>query len=1475
MSKSSRRAILAEEQRALDHIYRCIDEGRKRNEAIARPQWSQNDPESGTTFIHELPRELQDAYADLGPNALVVMRVDIDDPEQPGVETFRIGRRAVTDPRTGERLLVNWAAPRAIAWQLAAAGKPGEIRLRRRLRCNENRTIVQFTDDIKHRGPSRGPTRPGPTASAEPPRENSARPVGAAEKSSPQKPSAARETPKTPVSRRGQSVSSTGSPHAPGSPGSAKASAAAAPEERDSSAIPAVSFLPPVPAAQEHRAGHTGPSAPEVLEEPGDESEENEPTPRDFLLEDMNRARDGRMRDIVETIEREQLLLVADERPGVLIVQGGPGTGKSAVGLHRVTWLVEPDRDSGLKAEDILVVGPNDDFLTYVGEVLPRLGTRGATVLSLGRLWADEASGVDDAPARKVKSDERMADVLRRAVAGTVRLDLLDSGKIPSLVVAYDGLRLRVSREDVAAIVRAAAGADGPFEARRRAAIDNLVDALLTDYRRLRPVSPLPENARRDLERGSAFLKVVRALWPEPAAPRILRQLSASRKALAAAAEGILSEDEQQVLLRPQNRPFTPEDVVLLDELRFLLTREVPRTYKHLIVDEAQDLTPMQARALARRCPSGAMTVLGDLAQATGPHTYPGWERLGRILAGGDGWSVAELTEGYRVPREVMEFAAPLAAFVAPGVTAPTAVRPAGGDALRKIPANPWQLLDTAIDEALKLTGTDGRQSRSIALVVPDDADWMGEVRQRLAKAQETASEHAQAIRILPAALTKGLEFDHVIVLEPASIAEQGPTGLHQLYVALTRCTQTLTVVHTKPLPPELTPAPEPPPAAPETAASTPAAPKAGPAPAKAPVPKPAPPRSRPVCRRFHADGTRCTNPTVQPDGWCRQPGCEGFRTSEPFGPPVARRLPVPYGADWDTRLDLPADRASEIRVSRNARVQFTERHGGSESDAAVEITAMLEVFLTEGRHIRQQDGYWLLDKDGYRLVLSPDVAVITSYRTVHHDRSFAQFAAGVKSRVSRKELPITRPALGQRPGLLPELPASAVDRIDPAALYLGESVASAFDRLLPELSTLDDTRFEERLRARLAADLSERPVAALDAYFLVVGEEISWAVRRDGGTVRFVRENGEAEAKLLPILLTNGGRLPAHLTDPGMIGTRITGTVRFDDSGTALLDTDALPAGQAVLRLRPAATPPQPGSKVTGWVSRQMPTHVLIDLTDHGRLPVSAAMRERYLAALTSLDDAEPASAADRLAELAGMASRCLSHDQADWFTVWELLGRPSPFALKSLRTFAHDARTAHLSGDEAALRAVQDRYLASAWPQLLREAHSALLTAAEPDQRTPGAAAPDLDEPRNQPDEDFTTALIERAKADRADDVHERLRHELMVHLFRAGAAPTDDLPVDILREEDASTVLYEVLGETPTDYTALRDGAVRLLEIKESLGLADCHLFLVLPAEPPASASVARISRLFGVSVFWRSDDGWAGDAVDLALASGSAS
>ncbi|MCX4617846.1 AAA family ATPase [Streptomyces mirabilis] len=738
MSTTTRDEIIAEEQKAVDRAYDCYEKrlAELSGGSIASASASGKDSVANRKDAEDKAAE----YAGLGDASLVVSRVDTRDGPDGKPDTWYVGRRAVSDVETRDTVVVLWTTPLAKKWSKTLPGAPGEMLLRRQLRCTQ-RVVNEYVDEISVAVPS-----PRPTEDEADPQTAATDPTSVVPQLGPMRP---------PV-------------------------------------------LTPSGLARLHR------KKPQPLD--------------DFLLRELQRSRSGSMRDIVETIRRDQMDLVTDSPADILVVQGGPGTGKSAVGLHRVTWLVN---NGHFKAQDILVVGPHERFLEYVGQVLPTLGTRNVNAVQVSRLWDGEIRGTDTPRARLVKSDDRIADVLRRRVEHECRPEAIDEFTTtpsykdakPELAITAGSTTLRIPRSEILALLQEAREGDGSYRERRDHFRSLLVDRLLQELASLAPRRSQGETIRRDLERNRQVGRLIERVWPSPSSREALRSLYDSPELLRTCADGFLDAEEQEALHRPkadktENEPWTLDDHVCLEELRHLITGETPRRYGHIVADEAQDLTPMQARSLRRRIAvNGSMTVLGDLAQATGPHTYTDWDRLGTLLSDHGDWRIAELNTSYRVPAEIMTFVAPLAHTIAPSLPYPQAVREAGAASVRTLPAEPWTLLDDTVAQTTRLVGThDGHTLRSVAVIVPDDSGWLDEINRHLNQTVGLTDEQRAAVSVLAAAQAKGMEYDHVLVVEPATIADRGPAGLRQLYVALTRSTQSLTVLHTSPLPKALAP---------------------------------------------------------------------------------------------------------------------------------------------------------------------------------------------------------------------------------------------------------------------------------------------------------------------------------------------------------------------------------------------------------------------------------------------------------------------------------------------------------------------------------------------------------------------------------------------------------------------------------------------------------------------------------------------
>ncbi|SDQ22456.1 AAA family ATPase [Quadrisphaera sp. DSM 44207] len=599
------------------------------------------------------------------------------------------------------------------------------------------------------------------------------------------------------------------------------------------------------------------------------------------LLAAVTAHRTGRMRDIVATLQAEQDEVVRAPLPGVLVVQGGPGTGKTAVALHRAAYLLYAHRERIARA-GVLVVGPNRAFLRYIDQVLPSLGETGVVMSTVGELHPGvRAVGVERDEAAAVKGDLRMVRVLaasvrqrQRTLAAPVRLDV-------------EG-RTVVLRPSVVAAARSAAR-DGraPHNTARTAFVRRVLGDLVRQLASAQGLrrDEVDAESRRELEaelRASPDVRrEVNLLWMPLTPTGLLADLYARPERLARAAEGVLSPAEAALCARERSAPFTPADVPLLDELAELLgddadaaraqsAREAAAraeqvayargvlemagssgaggllsaealadrwnaggpdltvaeraaadrtwTYGHVVVDEAQELSAMAWRLLARRCPSRSMTVVGDVAQTSSAAGASDWERaLAPVLGPAEGrprpgvdlrrpWRLAQLTVNYRTPRQVMELAG--AVLAAAGVSAPVPrsirdadVPPRAVRAPEAAGAAGWLgAVAAVVRSELDLLGS-GR----MAVVAPDDL--VGPVHRALVAdlpdgAVRRGDDAGDApVTVAAVAEVKGLEFDAVVLAEPAGVLAQSARGANDLYVALTRPTQRLVVVSAAQLP--------------------------------------------------------------------------------------------------------------------------------------------------------------------------------------------------------------------------------------------------------------------------------------------------------------------------------------------------------------------------------------------------------------------------------------------------------------------------------------------------------------------------------------------------------------------------------------------------------------------------------------------------------------------------------------------------
>ncbi|MGI8777065.1 MAG: HelD family protein [Acidimicrobiales bacterium] len=577
------------------------------------------------------------------------------------------------------------------------------------------------------------------------------------------------------------------------------------------------------------------------------------------LLGALERSRTGHMGDIVATIQSEQDEVIRAPLPGILVVEGGPGSGKTAVALHRAAYVLYTHRFP-LERAGVLLVGPNRIFLRYIEDVLPSLGEHTVVFATPSGLRPGTRVGAVDPPATaRVKGDARMVGVVARAVA-QLQQALGEPVEIP-----WGPHRLAVSVHDSARLVSRARRRSSAHN-ERRAALERILVRHLVDQLAARGTH-VADEARSDLQEGlrcePAFVAAVNAMWPALTPEAFLHRFLASPALIERAGRGLLDAGECAALHRPASPrtadvAWTDADVALLDEAAVVLgERPLPRvrtndadddggsyaieralddagafdpqmradlrrrleaeaaevdadvpdlatrTFGHVLVDEAQDLSPMQWRMLARRCPSGSMTIVGDLGQATGPSAPASWDEVVAQLPHRRELRVATLTVNYRTPAEVMDVAARVLAEAAPNIVPPVAVRRAGVDPVFS-QADPDDVVG-AVARAAK-GEVDDVGSGKVGVIAPaglvgDLADAIGP---DLARTGTDIGVLDARVAVLAPEMAKGLEFDAVIVVEPARVVAESPQGLRALYVALTRTTRRLRVISSEPLPPAL-----------------------------------------------------------------------------------------------------------------------------------------------------------------------------------------------------------------------------------------------------------------------------------------------------------------------------------------------------------------------------------------------------------------------------------------------------------------------------------------------------------------------------------------------------------------------------------------------------------------------------------------------------------------------------------------------
>ena len=541
------------------------------------------------------------------------------------------------------------------------------------------------------------------------------------------------------------------------------------------------------------------------------------------LLAALDQNRDGQLRDIVATIQGEQDEIIRDPLKGMLIVQGGPGTGKTVVALHRAAYLLYTHHFP-LEGQGVLVVGPNRLFLRYIEQVLPSLGEAGVYLTVLADLFVDIFDDVrvtlPDLPdSAAVKGNQRMVSVIADAIRDRER-PLRDH-----FLIGFGLARLRISVSESRGIVREARRRYRRHNAGRRYVENEFFSVLAASHHS----QPDPNKVRYRLRRDPRVIAALERMWPVLTPAQLLRDLFGSKALIASAAAEHLPEEEWLTLFRARGElmseyRWSDADVPLLDEAYLGLGPRLDsrrkardpevRTFGHIVVDETQDHTPMALRMISRRSLNGSMTVVGDIAQATAPGSAADWDEvLNYLPARVSEPRVRELTLSYRIPAPNLELANKVLAVAAPELAPPKAVRSVGSPPrVVEVLGQPIAPVQALVERAVSmvLEESEALGGGSVAVIAPGSlievvdealrARGVDYGRARTASRNISGPLHPK-IALVPVQLVKGLELDGTVVIEPATILDEEPQGLRALFVALTRSTKRLAIVHARPLP--------------------------------------------------------------------------------------------------------------------------------------------------------------------------------------------------------------------------------------------------------------------------------------------------------------------------------------------------------------------------------------------------------------------------------------------------------------------------------------------------------------------------------------------------------------------------------------------------------------------------------------------------------------------------------------------------
>jgi DNA helicase IV len=514
----------------------------------------------------------------------------------------------------------------------------------------------------------------------------------------------------------------------------------------------------------------------------------NEADVSDAVLDELEKGSSGSLKEIIKTIHASQYDIISSKRGGLHVIQGAPGTGKTVVGVHRASWLLFPGNDEQLKADKVLILGPNAAFIRYIENLVPSLGEDKISHKDLSKLGPNISITVNESlEIAKLKGSSRMKKLLIKAVKDRLRIPEEDvnftvPGKNQNINISFESINQRINE------LRTEKHNYMSGRSAFRIWLLNEINDILQGGKGIRKL----------VSRNSVFIKesdvdsLTEKIWPSMSAVNLIRDLYGSQARLLSAAKDSDFLVNELVMLEKksinQNDGWSISDIALIDYVDTLLNGQ-KEIYDYIIVDEAQDLTPMQIESIKKRSSNGDILLMGDLAQATGVWLYSSWQQLADLL--GEPISrFDELEFGYRVPKQIFKYAAKVLSYIDPKIKPPRLVREVSESPVVNINLETLSMYNLVTDIINDKFG-----EGIVGLIVSDDmlADVCEDLKLfGMSFTELNSAGLVEGLNVVPVSRQKGLEFDTVVIYEPKAILDIPLTGLRHLYVAITRSLNSL-----------------------------------------------------------------------------------------------------------------------------------------------------------------------------------------------------------------------------------------------------------------------------------------------------------------------------------------------------------------------------------------------------------------------------------------------------------------------------------------------------------------------------------------------------------------------------------------------------------------------------------------------------------------------------------------------------------